>query len=319
MTAPPAGRVRIAITAGDPAGIGCEVAAKALAALDAGERARLDVTLFGDPENFAAAGIRGERTHAVARYDVARLGIGRPSAESGRASAAALLAAIDAALRGDVDAIVTAPLSKEALALAGHPWPGQTEVLIERSRSPRGVMLFVGGGLRVALATRHIALKDVASRIRADDVAADLGILDRSLRERFGIARPRIAVTGVNPHAGEHGLFGREEAEILEPALAHARANGADVAGPLPADTVFVRHRKGEFDAVLAMYHDQGLIPVKLLAFGGGVNVTLGLPFVRTSPDHGTAFDIAGKGIADPGSMIEAIRLADSLASRRSA
>ncbi len=321
---PPPGHSRLAITAGDPAGIGFEVVVKALHQLDPDEHSMLAITLFGDPRGFAAAGFEARRfptvtTHATGDHDFVRHGIGRPSAASGRAAADTLLAAIDAAMKDEVDGIVTAPLSKEALALAGHPWPGQTEVLIERSGAARGVMLFVGGGLKVALATRHVALKDVPGWIRASDVDADLAILHDALVTRFGIARPRLAVTGVNPHAGEHGLFGTEEADVLAPALASARARGADVAGPLPADTAFVRHRKGEFDAVLAMYHDQGLIPVKLLAFGGGVNVTLGLLFVRTSPDHGTAFDIAGRGIADPGSTVEAIRLAAQLSARRSA
>ncbi len=286
------------MTAGDPAGIGPEIRDAAIAALGDDERASVDLVPIG--EATPPAGPRG------------------PSATSGEAAAAGLLAAIDLALAGEVDGVVTAPLSKAALRLAGHPWPGQTEVLIERSGVPRGVMLFVGGGLRVALATRHVPLREVADRLDERDLAADLLLLDRGLRLDFSVDAPRIGVCGVNPHAGEGGLFGTEE-EIVRAALARARRDGVRAEGPFPADTLFVRQRRGEFDAVLAMYHDQGLVPVKLLGFGHGVNVTLGLPFVRTSPDHGTAYDIAGKGVADPGSMLEALRLAVAAARARRA
>jgi 4-hydroxythreonine-4-phosphate dehydrogenase len=311
--------VRLAVTMGDPAGIGPEVAAGALRELPPAERAALEVHLVGDPEAFARAGLDPAAfpTHATSRYDAARHGVGRPSAASGEAAGAALLAAIDLAMRGTVDGVVTAPLSKQALQLAGHGWPGQTEALIERSGARRGVMLFVGGGLKVAIATRHVALRDVPALLDPVSVRDDLLQMHEGLERDFGVARPRIGVCGLNPHAGEAGRFGDEEARVLAPALAAARAAGAAPSEPLPADTVFVRHRKGEFDAVLALYHDQGLIPVKLLSFGGGVNVTLGLPFVRTSPDHGTAYDIAGQGRADPSSMIEAVRWAAVLIRNR--
>lgn len=291
-------RVRLAVTAGDPAGIGPEIREAAIAALPDDARRGVELVLVG--ETAPPPGPRG------------------PSEASGRAAVEGLTRAIDLALAGDVDGVVTAPLSKEAVHLAGHPWPGQTEVLIERSGVARGVMLFVGGGLNVALATRHVPLREVADRITAEGVAEDLRLLDAGLRRDFAFERPRIGVCGVNPHAGEGGLFGHEE-DRLRDALERVRSEGIEAAGPYPADTLFVKHRRGEFDAVLAMYHDQGLVPMKLLAFGGGVNVTLGLPFVRTSPDHGTAYDIAGKGLADPGSMLEALRTAIAAARSRRA
>lgn len=304
---------------GDPSGIGPEIAVKAIAALGADAQA-VEITCFGDPRVFQHAGIDARvPVVAAGEYDPIREPVGRPTGTSGAAAAAALFAAIDAARARRVDAIVTAPLSKEALHLAGVHYPGQTEILVERSGAKRAVMLFVGGGIKVALATRHLALREVATRLSADSIAEDLAILAHSLRQDFGIATPRIAVCGVNPHAGEHGLFGDEESRIVEPALERARREGVSLVGPLPADTLFVRLRRGEYDAALAMYHDQGLIPVKLLAFGGGVNVSLGLDFVRTSPDHGTAYDIAGQGVADPGSMIEALRLAIEMSRRRTA
>ncbi len=306
---------------GDPAGIGPEIAAKATAEFVAEEGERIRIRVVGPASAWETWRTRdvGVAFEPVGRYDVVRDGVGRPSAASGKSALAALHRAIDLALAGEVDGVVTAPVSKEALVAAGDRGLGQTEILVARAGVERGVMLFVGGGLRVALATRHVALARVATQLNSADIAADLGILARALRLDFGLAAPRIAVTGVNPHAGEGGLFGDEEREIVRPAIDRVRAAGHDVTGPLPADTAFVRHRAEEFDAVLAMYHDQGLIPVKLLAFGGGVNVTLGLPFVRTSPDHGTAFDLAGRGRADPSSMLEALRLAAAVVRNRRA
>ncbi len=315
--------IGVALTCGDPAGIGPEIVAKALCALTPAERAALRPRLVGDARVFAAAGVGDldlEGVEAAGSFDPAREPAHRPSAASGAAAAAALLRAIELALAGEVELIVTAPVSKEALRLAGHPWPGQTEALIERSGAARGMMLFAGGGLRVALATRHVPLAQVALRLRAEEILADLRLLASSLRQDLGVPAPRLAVAGVNPHAGEGGLLGAEEQTVLEPALAAARGEGLLVTGPLPADTLFPRLRAGEFDAALAMYHDQGLVPVKLLSFGRGVNMTLGLPFVRTSPDHGTAYDIAGKGIASASSLLEAIRLGlQAVHQRRSA
>jgi len=208
--------------------------------------------------------------------------------------------------------MVTAPLHKEALRAAGHPWPGHTEMLAEAAGVSDVAMMFVGGGLRVALLTIHRALRTVPDAISGDEVRRVVRLVHREL-PRFGAKERRIAVCAVNPHAGEGGLFGREDDEVLRPAIEALVAGGLDVSGPLPADTVFVRAVRGEFDAVIAAYHDQGLVPVKLLAFGRAVNVTLGLPFVRTSVDHGTAFDITGAGTADAGSLLEAMKVAAAL------
>jgi 4-hydroxythreonine-4-phosphate dehydrogenase len=220
------------------------------------------------------------------------------------------------ARQGRVEAVATAPVSKLAFARAGLPWKGHTDLLAELTGSPRVAMMFWSEPLKVILATVHVALADVP-RVLTRDVLE--GIIDLSVRElpRFGIATPRLALAGLNPHAGEGGVIGSEEQHVLEPVVDAARTRGVDIRGPFPGDTIFVRASRGEFDAVIACYHDQGLIPVKLLAFGTAVNVTLGLPIIRTSVDHGTAFDIAGKGVADPSSMIEATLLAARLATTR--
>jgi 4-hydroxythreonine-4-phosphate dehydrogenase len=212
-----------------------------------------------------------------------------------------------------VDAIATAPVNKEAFRLAGLPWTGHTDLLAHLTGAPHVAMLFYSDALRVVLATVHVPLADVPRALTAESLETTIRLTAREL-PRFGIPAPRIAVAGLNPHAGEHGLFGREEESALAPAIARARGHGIDVSGPFPADTLFVRARRGEFDVVVACYHDQGLIPVKLVAFGQAVNVTLGLPIIRTSVDHGTAFDIAGRGIADAESMIAAVLLAARLA-----
>ena len=219
---------------------------------------------------------------------------------------------MDAAKRGDVDAIATAPINKLAFAEAGLPWKGHTDLLAHLTGSGRVAMMFWSAPLKVVLATVHVPLAEVPrvlTRERLD------GIIDLTARElpRFGISAPRLALAGVNPHAGEEGLLGSEEQRVLAPAVEAARARGIRIDGPFPGDTVFVRAARGEFDAVIAAYHDQGLIPVKLLAFGRAVNVTLGLPIIRTSVDHGTAFDIARQGVADEGSLVEAIVLAARL------
>ncbi|HXZ83952.1 MAG TPA: 4-hydroxythreonine-4-phosphate dehydrogenase PdxA [Myxococcota bacterium] len=303
-------RLRVGLTVGDPAGIGPEVVAAALRAL---ARDDVELRVYGDLEAVARAG------GAVAR------GQGRPFAsaavEPGRpdpAAAAGIVAAVRAAARdclaGELDAMATAPLSKEIVGAGGFAYPGHTELLEEVAGGRRALMLLVGRGLRVALATIHCALREVPERLSREGIASALEILDADLEARFRIREPRIAVCGLNPHAGEGGRFGDEEARIIAPALADARARAIDARGPFSGDSVFHRALSGEFDAVLAMYHDQGLGPLKTHAFGQAVNVTLGLPLVRTSVDHGTAFDIAGQGKADPGSMIEAVRLAVELA-----
>jgi 4-hydroxythreonine-4-phosphate dehydrogenase len=222
--------------------------------------------------------------------------------------------AIDGCLSGKYDAMVTAPVQKSVINDAGIVFTGHTEYLAERAQAPHVVMMLVGGGLRVALATTHLALSEVPRAIRQESLVLILQTIHSDLQKRFRIARPRILVAGLNPHSGESGHFGTEDMEVVAPAIAEARAKGIDASGPLPADTLFVPERLKHADCVLAMYHDQGLPVLKYASFGRGVNVTLGLPFVRTSVDHGTALDLAGTGKADPGSLIEAVKLAIELA-----
>jgi 4-hydroxythreonine-4-phosphate dehydrogenase len=286
----------VAITVGDPAGIGPEIAAKAAA-----DARVLDVC---DPVIYAPS-------------DKLRVTPGELSAEAGRAAYDVIVRAVDAAQRGVVHAIATAPVNKEAFRLAGVPWNGHTDLLAHLTGSRHVAMMFESAALRVVLATVHIPLADVSGALTQESLEATIDLTAREL-PRFGVARPRIAVAGLNPHAGEHGLFGSEEQTAIGPAIEACRARGIDVSGPFPGDTVFVRARRGEFDVVVACYHDQGLIPIKLVAFGQAVNVTLGLPIVRTSVDHGTAFDIAGKGVADPESMIAAVLLAARLSTTKS-
>jgi 4-hydroxythreonine-4-phosphate dehydrogenase len=287
---------RIAITEGDPAGIGPEIA----------RRAAADPRVLAVCEPVLYSGARDGESFAP----------GVLAAEAGRAAYEAVVRAAADAQRGDVSAIATAPINKEALRLAGLPWNGHTDLLAHLTGAPHVAMMFFSEELRVVLATVHVALADVP-RLLTRQVMEQTIDLTASELPRFGFPRPRLAVAGLNPHAGEHGLFGLEEQVAIEPAIACCRSRGIDVAGPFPADTLFVRARRGEFDAVIACYHDQGLIPVKLVAFGRAVNVTLGLPIIRTSVDHGTAFDIAGKGVADAESMIAAVLLAAKLAVTR--
>jgi len=297
------------VSVGDPAGIGPEVVAAALRETAPG-RARLCV--YGDVDAVEDAGgpLAGAELHP---FRSARVRPGQPDPDAARGIIEAIRAAARDCLTGSLDALVTAPLSKDVIARAGYAYPGHTELLEEVAGSGRAVMLLVGGSLRVALATIHCALREVPERISRDGLYEVLAVIDRDLRRRFEIEAPRIAVCGLNPHAGESGRFGDEEARLIAPAVERAFAAGIAVSGPFAADSLFARAAQGEFDAVLAMYHDQGLGPLKTHAFGRAVNVTLGLPLIRTSVDHGTAFDIAGRGIADPGSMLEAVDLAISL------
>ena len=248
--------------------------------------------------------------------DVRRFVPGVLSADAGRAAYDAIVSAVQDAQAGRVQAIATAPVNKLAFARAGLPWKGHTDLLAHLTRSPTVAMLFWSEPLKVVLATVHVPLADVPrtlTRERLDDVIA----LTAAELPRFGMSRPRIALAGLNPHAGEAGVLGMEEARILRPAVEAAQSTGIVIDGPFPADTIFVRASRGEFDCVIACYHDQGLIPVKMAAFGRAVNVTLGLPIVRTSVDHGTAFDIAGQNRADASSMVEAVLLAARLAAAR--
>jgi 4-hydroxythreonine-4-phosphate dehydrogenase len=311
-------RPRLAITAGDPAGIGPEVVLRALCAH---ERPEAEWVVCGPAEVLRERakrfGLRAIEASGASLIDVPAgdCEIGRVSAAGGSAAAAAVLRAAREALAGKAAGLVTAPINKESLRAAGHGWPGHTEMLAEAAGVTDVAMMFVGAGLRVALLTIHRALRSVPDAITPDEVKRVVRLVDRQL-PRFGAGRKRIAVCGLNPHAGEGGLFGNEDDTVLRPAIESLSAEGVDVQGPLPADTLFVRAARGEYDAVVAAYHDQGLIPVKLASFGHAVNVTLGLPFVRTSVDHGTAFDIADAGKADPSSLLAAMRLAVELARR---
>ena len=286
---------RVAITTGDPAGIGPEIAGKAAADPRVREACEPIVYAAADPRRFPPGAV---------------------SADAGRAAYDTILRAVDDARAERVHAIATAPISKLAFARAGLPWKGHTELLGHLTGAAQVAMLFWSEPLKVVLATVHVPLAEVPRMLTRERLLGVITLTAGGL-EGFGLPRPRLAVAGLNPHAGEGGLLGREEADVIEPAVADARARGVDVAGPFPGDTVFVRAVRGEFDCVVACYHDQGLIPVKLAAFGRAVNVTLGLPIVRTSVDHGTAFDIAGQDRADPSSMIEAVLLAARLAARR--
>jgi 4-hydroxythreonine-4-phosphate dehydrogenase len=292
------GRPRIAITVGDPAGIGPEIAV--------GAAAHPEVTALCEPLLYGPS----------AEEELAGFERGRVSAEAGQAAYGAILRAVSDAVDGQVDAIATAPINKASFAAAGLPWKGHTDLLAHLTGASRGVMMFHADALRVVLATVHIPLASVPAALTQALLEETIRVTAAAL-PRFGIERPRIAVAGLNPHAGEGGLIGSEDEAVIAPAIAASAADGIDVTGPFPADTIFLRATRGEFDLVVACYHDQGLIPVKMAAFGRAVNVTLGLPIVRTSVDHGTAFDIAGKGLADPSSMIEAVKLAARLAAAR--
>jgi 4-hydroxythreonine-4-phosphate dehydrogenase len=289
----------IAITVGDPSGIGPEIAVKAA----------------GDPRVVAACRpvIYGPHEDA----ELAAFPAGQVHAASGTAAYEAIAAATRDALSGAVGGIATAPINKAAFAAAGYPWPGHTDLLAHLCGADDVAMMFWSEPLRVVLATVHVPLQQVPGLITADRMRRVIALTARAM-PAFGVPSPRLAIAGLNPHAGEGGLLGLEDAEVLAPVIAQARADGIDVSGPYPADTVFVRATRGDFDVVVACYHDQGLIPVKLLAFGHAVNVTIGLPIVRTSVDHGTAFDIARQGRADHGSMVEAVLLAAKLAAGHS-
>ncbi|RYF80548.1 MAG: 4-hydroxythreonine-4-phosphate dehydrogenase PdxA [Comamonadaceae bacterium] len=339
----------IALTQGDPAGIGPEILVKAFRdepALLRGCFVAGDVAVMrravqalasdGAPPLPVVHLDQAAQVHALPPRCVpvlqavdaaaASFAVGAVSAAAGRMAGDAVVWAARAALRGEVAALVTAPLHKEALAAAGFPFPGHTELLQAEAAAHAGLrddqvpvrMMLANDELRTVLVSIHMALRDAIDSLSAEGILQSLRIAHQALSAVLGAA-PRIGVAGLNPHAGEGGLFGREEIDLIAPAIAAARAEGINASGPWAPDTVFMRARaRGgvfrEFDAVLAMYHDQGLIPVKYLGVEQGVNVTLGLPFVRTSPDHGTAFDIAGQGVADAASLVAAVRMARKLA-----
>lgn len=329
-------RPTIAITLGDPAGIGPEVIVKALGDVELRHKARF--VIYGMNEQLAYAadlaeldpfwwrvGYTGKprrygQEAVVIDYDhfsMLAAGVRGPSREGGRASFRFCLDAIEAARAGLVDAVVTAPIAKESWHLAGYHYPGHTELFAEKTQARNHAMMFAGGPLRVALATTHVGLNSLWGRLNIGAVYHPIELLHNALVDWFDVPNPHIGVCGLNPHAGENGAFGDEEDRIIKPAMQMAINNGVRCTGPYAADTVFLRALKGEFDAVVAMYHDQGLIPVKLVGFEKSVNLTLGLPIIRTSPDHGTAFDIVGQNKADPSSMRAAIHMAIDLAVRR--
>ncbi len=325
----------MAITLGDPAGIGPEVLLKALGhgevfaacrPLVVGDRGVLEraaawVDMRPRFEGIVEIGSGRYEEGTVplmdlANVDLAEAPVGEVSAGAGRAAVEYVMRACDLAMAGQAAAVVTAPLNKEAMHRAGFLYPGHTELLAERTGAERVSMLLVGPTLRVVHVSTHVALEEAIRRVRPARVLEVIELAQRSCR-MLGIEAPRIAVAGLNPHASENGLFGVQEAEQIQPAIEMARARGWTVSDPQPPDTVFLRATRGEFDIIVAMYHDQGHIPMKLLAFDSGVNVSIGLPILRTSVDHGTAFDIAGTGQASEESMLAAIRVAVKMAEAR--
>lgn len=326
----------VGITMGDPTGIGPELVCMALNHPEIYELARPlvigDVRILEKAKLItksllliATVNAPGAAAYKPGCIDVLNMSSldpeaavwGRPTKTTGTAMEQYILKAIDMAMAEDIMAIVTCPINKTALKLAGSKYHGHTELLADRSGASEYAMMMTGDRLRVVLVTIHLPFQEIARRLSIDGIMSIIEITDDSLKERFGIAKPKIAVAGLNPHAGESGMFGDEEVRIIGPAVEFSEKNGIDVSGPYPPDTVFYNALKGEFDAVVCMHHDQGLIPFKMIHFSDGVNTTLGLPIIRTSVDHGTAYDIAGKGIADPGSLIQAIRLAAVQAKNR--
>jgi len=323
---------RIAVTMGDPAGIGPEVVLKAVAEPEV--LAACVPVIVGDAQHLAHT---ARTLDLRCGYEIVRRGepfpedhSGRPviyhldnltgavapgveSGAAGRAAAEYIEAAVELCGSGAVDAIATAPINKRALFLGGYSFPGHTEFLAHLTGSPESAMAFVAANLRIVLISTHVPLSEAIRLVRKERISRVVRLAERELR-RWGIVRPRIAVAALNPHGAEGGLFGVEEAAEIAPAVEACREEGLEVSGPHSADTVFLRASRGEFDAVISCYHDQAMIPVKCLSFGEAVNVTLGLPFIRTSVDHGTAFDIAGRGVAEHSSMVAAITLAARLA-----
>ena len=307
---------RIAVTMGDPAGIGPEIAVKALWSDEF--HAHCDPLVVGDLAvlSLAARAMGQEFAESLEAHvlDLGALPIddhawGVATAAGGRAAAAYIERSVELALRGEVAAIVTGPINKDALHQAGVPFPGHTEMLASLTGTEAYAMMLVGPDLHVSHVSTHVSLSDAIRRVKRPRVETVIALTDAALRTE-GITSPRIAVAGLNPHAGEGGLFGTEEIDEIEPAVRAMRERGVDVSGPHPPDTVFLFATRGRFDAVIAMYHDQGHIPAKLSGFDESVNVTIGLPIVRASVDHGTAYDIAGTGSASAASLIEAVRYA---------
>lgn len=305
----------LALTMGDPAGIGPELLAKAVK--HPGFRGRMRFALYGAPAVIEAALAAYGTGEAVNPYTVVETSalhpeeftVGEADGRCGQCAYDTVVAATRAALAGAVDAIVTAPVNKYSVNLAGKAFTGHTELIAELCGVDDFAMMQSAGALRVIFVTTHIALKEVANQVTRERICMVTRLLDRAAREE-GVARPRIAVAAINPHAGENGFMGDEDEITVKPAMAELRNAGLDLTGPFPPDTLFIASTLARFDGIVAMYHDQGHIPFKMLAFDRGVNSTLGLPIIRTSPDHGTAFEIAGCGVADTGSFFAAVELA---------
>ena len=326
----------LGITMGDPAGIGPEVVAKALAlgkvrglcrplvigSFPVMQRTvkslKLKMTVIR-VEGHEALTPRGNHLAVLDPLDhpLGRFPRGVAAPETGAASVLFIKKAVELAQLGCIDGVVTAPINKEAINMAGCHFPGHTELLADLTKAQESGMMIVGGPLRIMFVTTHVAIKDLPALLTQAKIEKAIRLAHLALRDLFGIKKPRVGVAALNPHAGEHGLFGDEETRVILPAARSAQAQGIRASDPLPADTLFGKAARGDYDGVVALYHDQGLIPLKLVAFGTCVNLTVGLPIIRTSVDHGTAFDIVGKGIADSGSLVEAITLAATLVARR--
>jgi 4-phospho-D-threonate 3-dehydrogenase / 4-phospho-D-erythronate 3-dehydrogenase len=326
----------LGITMGDPAGIGPEVIAKAVAGrvlqkvcrpIVIGSFPVMERTIRALKLKLKAVRVDGHeilpvREKIVAVLDPLETPLGKftpgvAAVETGAASVAFIKKGVELAQIGCIDGIVTAPINKEAINMAGCHYPGHTELLSDLTRAKESGMMIVGGPLRIMFVTTHVGIKDLSSQLTQAKIEKGIRLAHQALTQLYGIKNPKIGVAALNPHAGEHGLFGDEEIRVILPAARAAQAQGILASDPLPADTLFGKAVNGQYDGIVAMYHDQGLIPLKLVAFGTCVNLTVGLPIIRTSVDHGTAFDIVGKGIADPGSLIEAVKLAARLVTRR--
>ncbi len=333
------GKSVIGLTMGDPCGIGPEVILKALSSqeiraaakyviIGSGKVLRRTAEILGmiDGLHLLRNALSVNKENCLANdinlIDLDNVSIDdaiscKPLTNSGRASVEYVLKGIDLAQEKKIEALVTSPISKEAVKMAGFGFGGHTELLKEKSSAENVVMFMVGKGLRVSFVTTHLAVNDVSRYITQENVLSTIQITATGLETFFGISKPKIAVCGLNPHCGDGDRFGTEEREIIIPSIKRAQEIGIDCYGPLSSDTVFNRALKGDFDVVVVQFHDQGTIPIKMHAFDSGVNITLGIPIIRTSPTHGTAFDIAGEGIANPGSMIEAIKVAIMMAETR--
>ena len=322
---------------GDPAGIGPEIIVKALQLpriwracrpLIIGSRPLLErtiqslkidipiVVLDGHDESTAKQAFRRGRIPVFDPFStpVRSVRLGRVSAKAGEMAVTCIQSAVRLAQTGCVSGIVTAPINKEAMHLAGHLYPGHTEMLADLTKAKESGMMIMGGPLKIVFTTTHLPLRDVAETLTVQKILKAIRLSHFGLKQLFGVKKPRIAVAGLNPHAGENGLFGDEEKRLIQPAIKRAKAQRIACSGPHSADTMFAKALTGAFDGIVALYHDQGLIPLKTVAFGHCVNITVGLPILRTSVDHGTAFDIAGKSIADPTSLVDAIEIAAQLA-----